>query len=403
MYTEKYNIDTNDKIIHQGRNLFRIISTGKIPYYPAGRKGGYIEGRHNLSDDGISWIHNNAKVYGQAYVGEDAQVFGHAEVYDDANVTGNATVNDRAKVFGNAVVTQYGLVRDNARVFGCARVTGCARVQENGTIKHNGFITDRCIVYGSATVTENGYLAGIVQVCGCAVIEGSVRIEGRISISGSTQMSGRWSLMGECDIRKGNWTEPPIIMQGSRGFVYETKPGIIRFGNEIGTITQWSGFMNEWLGCFDLQEHERLTYRNMIELMIKMIRRRNKRINVEPVRKERVATLEHTLDPELQRHYTTVINESRVVDAGVTARNLVDRIPVIDENEYYTDVNYGDSAEMREARELVRTMQRYYSHLSVPSEGQSYSAWRREVDAPIPSAIDEVLFNEWQHALDMVG
>lgn len=86
------------------KTLFRIqrISNKEL--------GGYIESEANLSQEGTSWVFENAvvfgnaKVYGNAWVSGDAWVSENAQVYEEARVYGNAQVSGNARVSGETDV-----------------------------------------------------------------------------------------------------------------------------------------------------------------------------------------------------------------------------------------------------------------------------------------------------------
>ena len=90
---------TSITIEWKGRKLFRIKALKSFSDVKAGELGGYIESEENLSQEGNSWIYddakvyNNAKIFGNAHVRNNAEVFGNAKVYDDAEVFGNAKVS----------------------------------------------------------------------------------------------------------------------------------------------------------------------------------------------------------------------------------------------------------------------------------------------------------------------
>lgn len=103
--TKKYILSTDPEDIitielekPEGKILktpHRIIATEDIVnedneiLVEKGAKGGYVESRANLSEEGTCWI------YDDAVVCEQAQVCDNAEVKDCAQVYGNACVDDR--------------------------------------------------------------------------------------------------------------------------------------------------------------------------------------------------------------------------------------------------------------------------------------------------------------------
>jgi hypothetical protein len=83
-----------------------------------GLVGGWIESEKNLSQEGDSFVYDNAGVAG------NARVWGNARVYGNAKVVGNAKVFGDARVFGNAKVYGNAAVSGSAWVFGDADVSG---------------------------------------------------------------------------------------------------------------------------------------------------------------------------------------------------------------------------------------------------------------------------------------
>ena len=91
---KKYEITDETKTLSKGTVLHRIHALLDIPKsnINAGDFGGWIEGVHNLSQDGDAWVFGNAQVYGNAKVSGNAKVYGDAEVYGNAEVSGDALV-----------------------------------------------------------------------------------------------------------------------------------------------------------------------------------------------------------------------------------------------------------------------------------------------------------------------
>lgn len=69
----KYKL-TNKKIDYLGRTLYQIEAVKKFGNIAKGQKGGFIEKKSNLSQDGNAWVYNYAMVYGNAKVRDNAIV-----------------------------------------------------------------------------------------------------------------------------------------------------------------------------------------------------------------------------------------------------------------------------------------------------------------------------------------
>ena len=112
---KKYEL-TTQSIEWKGRKLFRIKALKSFRDVKADELGGYIESEENLSQEGNSWIYDdakiydNAKIFGNAHVRNNAEVFGNAKVYDDAEVFGNAKVCDNANIKECGWVSDYSII-----------------------------------------------------------------------------------------------------------------------------------------------------------------------------------------------------------------------------------------------------------------------------------------------------
>jgi hypothetical protein len=97
---------------YQGYN--QIQAMRDIPMYGVkkGDLGGFIEGWHNLSQDGDCWVNQSATVCDRAFVCEDAYVSNKAMVCDKVVIT------DRASVLGEAVVVGNSIIRGNSMLTG---------------------------------------------------------------------------------------------------------------------------------------------------------------------------------------------------------------------------------------------------------------------------------------------
>ena len=160
----KYEMLYTDSIRISGRTLYRIRALKDFGGVKAGDIGGYIEKEENLSQKGICWIYDNAKVYDSAWICDNAKVYGNAEIYGNAKVYYNAKVYDNARVCDNA------WVRGNASVYDGAKVCGDAWVSGDAKICGNAKVYDGVKVYGSAWVGGNAWVCGDVRVCGNAKI-----------------------------------------------------------------------------------------------------------------------------------------------------------------------------------------------------------------------------------------
>ena len=90
-------------------------------------EGGKVDGEHNLSQTGCSWIFSDAKVTGNAHVKGDAIITGNSRVYGSAEVSGNVIVSGHAEVYGNAEIENWFrydriLISGESSVYGYANI-----------------------------------------------------------------------------------------------------------------------------------------------------------------------------------------------------------------------------------------------------------------------------------------
>ena len=104
----KYTL-TDETKQHNGITVRRI-------QYSDGSMGGWLEKEHNLSQDGLCKVLNEAVVYGNAWVYGNAVVSGNAQVSESARVSGSAVVSGTARVSGNEEVCSVAYVRGSAVV-----------------------------------------------------------------------------------------------------------------------------------------------------------------------------------------------------------------------------------------------------------------------------------------------
>ena len=149
----KYKLTKETKDIN-GVKIYRIEALKSFAGVDKGDKGGWIENKENLSQEGNAWVSGDAWVYGNAQVSGNARVSGNAQVYGNAQVSGNAWVYGNAQVSGNAWVS------GNAQVSGDAQVSGNAWVYGNAQVSGNAWVSGNAQVSGDAQVCKKIKLIG---------------------------------------------------------------------------------------------------------------------------------------------------------------------------------------------------------------------------------------------------
>ena len=117
----KFRLTDETIKIAYGRTLYRIEAVKSFGNVKKGDRGGFVEDLHNLSEDGTSWIYNNAMVYEGACVKDDSIVSDTAIVRDHATVCGASEVCNNSLVCDNAIIRNKSVIC-HCKIYGNAIV-----------------------------------------------------------------------------------------------------------------------------------------------------------------------------------------------------------------------------------------------------------------------------------------
>ncbi|MBQ2695325.1 hypothetical protein IJG04_01660 [Candidatus Saccharibacteria bacterium] len=152
---KKYIMTRKTLVLPNGKRLYRIRAIKSMPEIKVyrGDLGGWVEGKHNLSQNGRCWIFGDAKVYDKAVVRDDAYVLDNALVFEQAIIEGNALVMNSAVVCGNAIIAGGTWIEDRALVYGDAMIDGaCVQIRgdtiagSEAQIHKNAYITSNAML-----------------------------------------------------------------------------------------------------------------------------------------------------------------------------------------------------------------------------------------------------------------
>ena len=120
----KYEMLYEDKIEMDSHTLYKIRALKDFGNVKAGDIGGYIEKEANLSQEGICWIYDNAKVYGSAWVCDNARVCGNAMVCGSAKISKANDILCIAPIGSRNNTTTFFKTKDNNIGVNCGCFTG---------------------------------------------------------------------------------------------------------------------------------------------------------------------------------------------------------------------------------------------------------------------------------------
>lgn len=161
---KKYEL-TDETKIEDSRVLHRIKALKNFSDVKAGDLGGWIEDEDNLSQNGICWIYDDAKVC------DSAKVCGHATIYNYSTIEHNAWVSGRARIYDNAVISGDAWIYDNAAISKGALIYG------NAEIYGDAEILGSAEIYGAVDISGNTKIYDDAEICGNAIIDSNASIK----------------------------------------------------------------------------------------------------------------------------------------------------------------------------------------------------------------------------------
>lgn len=127
-----------------------------------GDLGGFVQSEKNLSQDGQSWIADNA------VAAEDAYVHGDAIMWDYSCIRGSAAISGPSRIGGNAIIEDYAIITAGY-VHGDVHISGNAKLFANAVTGGIPVVMEGATVYGA--------LGGEIEVRENAVILPGVTID----------------------------------------------------------------------------------------------------------------------------------------------------------------------------------------------------------------------------------
>ena len=206
---KKFRLDETDRKIEYGRTFYRIVALKDFADVKAGDKGGYVESEDNLSQDGNSWVYDNAIVWDKAFLFGDAKVSGFSQVYGNAKVGDRARVEDFVRISGSASVLDSALINKGVHIYNYSQVSGNAIVTDRVRLFDNAQVRDNAEIHGDAKIYDNAIVKNFAGVFGDARVFGDAEISDYANVFASAKVSGNArvkdnSVVGYDAILKGN-------------------------------------------------------------------------------------------------------------------------------------------------------------------------------------------------------
>lgn len=205
----KYEV-LDELAFYKGHTLCRIRALRDFGDVKKGDLGGFIEGEHNLSHRGKSWVYNNAMVYNFARVEDDAKVKNSAKLHgislacEQAEIRNLADVGGRTKASGHArildaaiinggTLLEYAEIKDaiikgHVEIHGPADISGKTLITDNAKLRGYVVVCD-AMVGGDTELSYHVYVQGGARICGKAKLSHHVYAYGDLYIFGEAELS----------------------------------------------------------------------------------------------------------------------------------------------------------------------------------------------------------------------
>jgi len=157
---------TDIETIYEGNSLRRIkaekdFTNGDV-MIKKGDLGGWVQGVHNLSQNGSCWISGEAKVFNFATVNQDALICEEARVFESAKICEKSIVSQNATVRGKAILYANSKVKEMATVTGKAIIDDDSIISGKAEIGGSVFVSGNSIISSHVKIVHNEQLHNVI-------------------------------------------------------------------------------------------------------------------------------------------------------------------------------------------------------------------------------------------------
>ena len=142
MENRKYEI-TDITMEFEERTLYRIRALKNFRNVKAGDLGGWVSGKHNLSQEGDCWIYDEAKC------------MDNARMYHNSAMYNNAVMCDFSEMHGCSEMHNYSAMLDNSRMYNCSAMYDNSRMYNDSKMYSNSRMFDNSAMYNNAVMLDN--------------------------------------------------------------------------------------------------------------------------------------------------------------------------------------------------------------------------------------------------------
>lgn len=155
--SKKYKL-TEETKQYNGKILHRIEALRDFRDVRAGDLGGWVEGEHNLSQEGDCWVYDESMVLDNARIEDSAFSSWKSIISENAKIKYFSMVTGNAEVFGNAQIIGKVVIYGNAQISGNTIIPGNEKIGGEANIKDSNDFSNDCFFCSDLTFykTDNG-------------------------------------------------------------------------------------------------------------------------------------------------------------------------------------------------------------------------------------------------------
>ena len=142
MENRKYEM-TNITMEFEERTLYRVRALKNFRNVKAGDLGGWVSGKHNLSQEGDCWIYDEAKC------------MDNARMYHNSAMYNNAVMCDFSEMHGCSEMHNYSAMLDNSRMYNCSAMYDNSRMYNDSKMYNNSRMFDNSAMHNNTVMLDN--------------------------------------------------------------------------------------------------------------------------------------------------------------------------------------------------------------------------------------------------------
>ena len=162
---KKYEM-TNITMEFEERTLYRIRALKNFRNVKAGDLGGWVSGKHNLSQEGDCWIYDEAKCMDNARMYHNSAMYNNAVMCDFSEMHGCSEMHNYSAMLDNSRMYNCSAMYDNSRMYNDSKMYSNSRMFDNSTMCNKAVMLDNSKMFENSRMYRDSRLKNKEKLCG---------------------------------------------------------------------------------------------------------------------------------------------------------------------------------------------------------------------------------------------